>query len=208
MHLEAQYESAKLVCDIQPQKEHTTPFMISRDACLGEAFNFFRPFTEDDIFLDIGSGDGRVLMRAMREGCKTVFGIEVDGGLAEESRRRIADLVEKTRTRTASSETVAEVSSEETQLCSSWTVFEGRFENIARRDFRNFELRECTKVYLFMDVGGVEVVSPILNEQLPSGASVVSLDFPLDTEHVCTRLKLQLTRRVGHLDIYCYSVVV
>ncbi len=55
--------------------------------------------TQDDVLLDIGSGDGRVLVEAARHfGCRGV-GVEQSGELVEQSRRRIAqagvgDLVE------------------------------------------------------------------------------------------------------------------
>eukprot|EP00397_Hematodinium_sp_SG-2012_P047614 GEMP01054232.1.p1 GENE.GEMP01054232.1~~GEMP01054232.1.p1 ORF type:complete len:159 (+),score=34.45 GEMP01054232.1:252-728(+) len=67
---------------------HVTPFMISPPAFVNKALQLLK-IGSQDVFLDIGCGDGAILEAAAAFKPKALLGIELLEHLCEKSRRRV-----------------------------------------------------------------------------------------------------------------------
>ena len=68
------------VSDAVAPVPHTTCFMISSPILLKKAFSLLK-LTSSDIFLDIGSGDGSILLEAAVYKPKKLISVEIDEDL-------------------------------------------------------------------------------------------------------------------------------
>jgi SAM-dependent methyltransferase len=97
-----------------------------------------------DLLVDLGCGDGRVLIEAAtRCGCRAL-GIEKDPALAERARRLVAECPARERIE----------------------IFQG--------DGSQASLSEATVVFLFLPVGSIPGIVESLRTQLPAGARIVA----------------------------------
>lgn len=68
---------------MRPRKRHTVPFAPSSPDVVRSMLKLAET-GPDDVVYDLGSGDGRILLSAVREfGAKKAVGVEIDRGLAE-----------------------------------------------------------------------------------------------------------------------------
>ena len=109
----------------------------------------FADVNKEDVVYDLGSGDGRVVIRAAKKyGAKGV-GIETDGGLVESARKA------------AKEERVDE-----------------RVE-FRQADALKSDISAATVITVYMLPSFNERLRPILEQQLKSGARVVAHDYPI-----------------------------
>lgn len=104
---------------------------------------------EDDVVYEPGCGDARILIAAVRAGARRGVGIDIDPTLAEVSYARVR----------------------EAGLSDRIDIYWG--------DALDLEMSEATVVFLFMGEAFNKVLRPLLWEQLPVGARVVSNDFSM-----------------------------
>jgi protein-L-isoaspartate O-methyltransferase len=102
---------------------------------------------ENDVVYDLGSGDGRIVIRAAEVfGAKSV-GVELDRGLAEESRERVRDRKLENRV----------------------TIIQG--------DLLQTDISAATVVTLYLLVSANEQLRPIMEKTLKPGTRVVAHDM-------------------------------
>lgn len=70
-------------------KQHATDYQPANSFVLKKIFEKLKKELEGGVFVDIGSGKGRVLIAAAEYGAKKVIGIEFDRGLVIESEKNI-----------------------------------------------------------------------------------------------------------------------
>lgn len=221
---------------------HTTPFVISRAQAIKPALRFLN-LNKEDVFLDIGCGDGRVMEAALLlEDSKKpdlCLGIEANPDLCARACQRLEKLgpglgrgpTGPLRAEGATDLLHSSSAATPTISCGNgsvfstrrydqrWHVINDRFENALLRpvpllgEERGPPLVSvANKVYFFLDIGGLELVAPILREGLPAGARVVSFDFPIPDRTdgfgggTVERFFLKQTIPVGQMDLYCYEV--
>ncbi len=125
------------------------PFVPTRSEVLPAVFKLL-DLKEDDVFYDLGCGDGRVVVEAAKRfPVKKVVCVELRKELAEETRRR------------AKKEGVAD----------RVQVIEG--------DFFKINLSEATAIYMYLLTSVNEALKPKLKRELRPGTRIVTLDFPI-----------------------------
>ncbi|MEB3851048.1 MAG: methyltransferase domain-containing protein [Desulfurococcales archaeon] len=125
------------------------PYVPTRRESLSLVFEALQ-LREGDVFADLGCGDGRVVAEAARR-------YPLSRALCVEAR---FDLVEKAR------ETVEEAGVGDRVL-------------VVRGDFFSVPLRGVTAVYMYLLTSINEALKPKLSRELPEGARVATLDFPV-----------------------------
>jgi hypothetical protein len=101
----------------------------------------------DDVVHEPGCGDARILVAAVQAGARRGLGVEIDPSLAEAAYAKVKAA--------------------------------GLVDRIAIHwgNALNVDMSEATVVFLFMGEGFNRVIRPLLWQQLPVGARVVSNDF-------------------------------
>ena len=125
------------------------PFVPTRRESLELVFQALR-LREGDVFADLGCGDGRVVLEAARR-------FPISKAICVEAR---LDLAEK-----------AGAEAREAGLDDRVLVVRG--------DFFRLPLRGVTAVYMYLLTSINEALKPKLSRELPKGARVVTLDFPI-----------------------------
>lgn len=125
------------------------PFVPTRRDALELVLRALK-LTEDDVFYDLGCGDGRVVVEAAKR-------FPVKKAVCVEARR---ELVEEAK-RAAAKEGVL-----------------GRVA-IIRGDFYDVPLKDATAVYMYLLTSVNESLKPKLHKELRPGARVVTLDFQI-----------------------------
>jgi SAM-dependent methyltransferase len=111
-----------------------------------------------DRFVDLGCGDGRLLVLATRDfGAERAVGYETDAGLAALARK------------SAEAEGLS-----------------GRVD-VRQQDARSADLSDCTVVTLYLSTGGNTQLLPVL-ATLPPSARVVSFHWPIEGAHPVSTL--------------------
>lgn len=109
-----------------------------------------------DVVADLGSGDGRILIEALKAGAKRAIGYEIHPGLVKLSRFK------------ASTAGLAD-----------------RFD-VRRKSFWKADLSDCSIVFLYQIPYAMGKIETLLKRTLPKGSRVVSYAFPcpnLTLEH-------------------------
>ena len=126
--------------------EKLAPFVPSPMEVVDRMLQLAR-VTPDDVVYDLGSGDGRIVIRAAQIfGAKSV-GVELDRGLAEESRKNVSEL----------------------KLEDKVTIIQG--------DLLQTDLSPATVITLYLLVSANEMLRPILEKTLRPGTRVVAHDM-------------------------------
>ena len=131
-----------------------------------------------EVIYDLGSGDGRVLILAVREFDARAVGIELDGRLVEDSVNRISAL----------------------QL--------GERVRVVRGDIFRAELGEADVVTLFMGITANMKLRPKLEAELRPGTRVVSHDYeipgwkPVRVEEITEVDDINGSTQTHHIYLY------
>jgi len=126
--------------------EKLAPFVPSPMEVVDRMLTLARVTPEDTVY-DLGSGDGRIVIRAAQIfGAKSV-GVELDPGLAAESRKSVSEL----------------------KLEDKVTIIQG--------DLLQTDLKPATVVTLYLLVSANEMLRPILEKTLKPGTRVVAHDM-------------------------------
>ncbi len=125
------------------------PYVPTRDELIPRILDELA-LGSDDVFYDIGCGDGRVAVyAAVHYGVKKSICIEIDKHLAEEALKRsilegVADRV-----------------------------------SVINADFTEVDVSDATAVYLYLLTSVNDLLRPKLEEELEPGTRVAALDFPV-----------------------------
>ena len=126
--------------------EKLAPFVPSPMEVVDRMLTLAR-VTPDDLVYDLGSGDGRIVIRAGQLfGAKSV-GVELDSGLAAESRKNVSEL----------------------KLDDKVKIIQG--------DLLQTDLSPATVITLYLLVSANEMLRPILEKTLKPGTRVVAHDM-------------------------------
>lgn len=105
--------------------------------------------TPDDVTVDLGSGDGRIVIASAQTGARRSIGYEIYPRLVKLSRRRIEEMGLTDRA--------------EIKLESMWDA----------------DLSNTTVIFLFQIPYALDHIRRLLETQLPTGARVISNDFKI-----------------------------
>jgi SAM-dependent methyltransferase len=137
--------------------------------------------TPDDVFVDLGCGDGRVVAAALRRGVRRGIGIELDAELAGSARRRVLAALAPGDDARRGTVLVGD-------LCSP---------DLATED----GLSDVTAAFLFLSPRGAELLSSRARRFGSQTLRVCSCDFRLDQQ----RWTLTQSRRVMDLELHAYT---
>ena len=139
--------------------------------------------TSDDVFVDLGCGDGRVVAAALRRGVRRSVGVELDATLVESARRRVRAALAPTDDARRGTVLLGD-------LCSPELATEA------------YGLADATAAFLFLSPRGAEALLSSRARRFGSPTlRVCSCDFRLDEQ----RWTLTQSRRVMDLDLYAYT---
>ncbi len=141
-------------------KPPLVPWVPSREEVIEELLEIIRP-TRDDVFYDIGCGDGRVVVSVAKR-----FGIRVKCVELRE------DLIKKAMERAKQ------------QGVDSLIEF-------IQNDFFQVDLSDATIVYMYLLTSVNAKLRPKLEEELKEGVIVISLDFPITNWRPVAELELK-----------------
>ncbi len=130
----------------------------------------------DDIFYDLGCGDGRVVIRAVKEGVKKGVCVEINSSLIERAREA------------AQKEGVAD-----------------RIEFL-NEDFFRVHLEDATVVYMYLLTSVNRALKPKLESELRNGARVVTLDFEIPGWKPVQVVEIALPSRMAKLFLYVKGI--
>jgi hypothetical protein len=133
--------------------------------------------TSEDVFLDAGCGDGRVVASALRRGVRRSIGIELDVELVRAAERHTRAVLGRGGDLARSTIVQGDLSAPE--LCEAL-------------------LAEASCLYMFLSPAGVALVSAA--RKRGAALRVVSCDFRLDDRH----WTLTGSRRVLDLELFSY----
>ena len=129
-----------------------------------------------ETLIDLGSGDGRIVLLAARDHGVRAIGYEIDDALVQSSRRRIAEM---------KLEELAEIRQQD--------LFEA-----------DFSQADVVTVYLLPRA--MRRLEPILEDQLKEGAIVISHDFTFPTWKADEEIPMEGERELDGLShsVYVY----
>jgi len=125
------------------------PFVPTRREALELLFKVL-DLNEEDVFYDLGCGDGRVVIEVLKK-------FPVKRGVCVEVRRELL---------------------EEAVRRARLEGVDDRFVPI-HGDFFEVPLRDATVVYMYLLASVNEALKPKLSKELPKGARVITLDFQI-----------------------------
>lgn len=126
--------------------EKLAPFVPSPMEVVDRMLQLAR-VTPDDVVYDLGSGDGRIPIRAAQLFGAKAVGVELDAGLAAESRKNVSEL----------------------KLDDKVTIIQG--------DLLQTDISPATVITLYLLVSANEMLRPILEKTLKPGTRVVAHDM-------------------------------
>lgn len=131
---------------------------------------------DTDIFYDLGCGDGRVVVRALKEGAKKGICVELNMALIEKAKD------------VAKSENVID-----------------RIEFL-NEDFFKISLSDATVVYMYLLTSVNKALKPKLENELQNGARVITLDFEIPGWKPVQIVEISLPMRTARLFLYTKGV--
>jgi len=153
----------------------TEPFVPVPEDVIPEMLKFasVRPV---DTVIDLGSGDGRIVIAAAKQfGAKSI-GVEVRAGLVRESRRKVRDLRVSNRVR------------------------------IVCTQFRNVSLRKADVLALYLSSYTLGKLAPKFRRELKKGSRIVTFDFPIFGWQPAAEVSFTPKRWTKSHPIYLYVV--
>jgi len=130
----------------------------------------------EDIFYDLGCGDGRVVIRAVKEGAKKGVCVELNSTLIEKAKEN------------AKAEKVLDR-----------IVF-------INDDFFNVLLKDATIVYMYLLTSVNKALKPKLETELVNGTRVVTLDFEVPGWKPIQIVEVSLSMRTARLYLYIKGI--
>ncbi len=127
---------------------YLVPYLPSHKKVVKEALNLAE-VGEGDVFVDLGAGDGRVVIEAAKRGAVAV-GVEIRDDLLQKARKKI----------------------EKAGLNGKAKVVKGDL-------FRFDWVRNATVVYMFLDREGAAKIKPLLEQNLRPGTKVITITYPI-----------------------------
>ena len=132
--------------------------------------------TEEDVVYDLGSGDGRIVIRAAELFGAKAVGVELDRGLAEESQERVR----------------------ERNLADKVTIIQG--------DLLQTDLSPATVVTLYLLVSANEMLRPIMEKTLKPGTRVVAHDMRVPGWEAYREEAISTGPQSGTHFVYLYRI--
>lgn len=105
--------------------------------------------TSTDLLLDLGSGDGAILVEVAKKTGAKCIGYEIDNVLCEIAKRRVRD------------ENITSL------------------VDIIQEDILNVDYTKATIIFIFLVPSCLKVLSPILKAQCTKGTRIICYNFPL-----------------------------
>lgn len=130
----------------------------------------------DDVFYDLGCGDGRVVIKAVKEGAKKGVCVELNSTLIEKAKEgaKAANVLDK-------------------------IVF-------INDDFFNVELKDATVVYMYLLTSVNKALKPKLEAELANGTRVITLDFEIPGWKPIQIVEVSLPMRTARLYLYIKGI--
>jgi len=153
----------------------SVPWVPTRDELLEYIVKLAR-LKKDDVFYDLGCGDGRVVIRAVKEGIKRGVCVEINSSLIERAKEA------------AQREGVYDR-----------IVF-------LNEDFFKVPLSDATVVYMYLLTSVNRALKPKLESELRNGTRVVTLDFEIPGWKPVQVVEIALPSRMAKLFLYIKGV--
>ncbi len=153
----------------------SVPWVPTRDELLEYIVKVAR-LKPDDVFYDLGCGDGRVVIRAVKEGVKKGVCVEINSSLIERAREA------------AEKEGVVD-----------------RIEFV-NDDFFRVPLSDATVVYMYLLTSVNRALRPKLETELRDGARVITLDFEIPGWKPVQVVEIALPTRMAKLFLYVKGI--
>lgn len=130
----------------------------------------------EDIFYDLGCGDGRVVIKAVKEGAKKGVCIELNSTLIERAREnaKIEKVLDK-------------------------IIF-------INDDFFNVTLSDATVIYMYLLTSVNKALKPKLETELANGTRVITLDFEIPGWKPVQIIEVSLPMRTARLYLYIKGI--
>ena len=153
----------------------SVPWVPTRDELLEYIVKLAR-LKKDDVFYDLGCGDGRVVIRAVKEGIKKGVCVEINSSLIERAkeaaqREGVYDKIE-----------------------------------FLNEDFFKVPLSDATVVYMYLLTSVNRALKPKLESELRNGTRVVTLDFEIPGWKPVQVVEIALPSRMAKLFLYIKGV--
>jgi len=151
------------------------PWVPTRDELLDFVMKLAR-VKPDDIFYDLGCGDGRVVIRAVKEGAQRGVCVEINPVLIERAREnaKSANVIDR-------------------------IVF-------LNEDFFRVPISDATVVYMYLLTSVNRALRPKLESELRNGTRIVTLDFEIPGWKPVQVVEIALPTRIAKLFLYIKGV--
>jgi SAM-dependent methyltransferase len=160
--------------DIAASTNRDSPFEVSPDRVI-DAMLLMGEVGPGSRVLDLGSGDGRLVLAAARHGARAAVGVEADLDLVRQSRRAAKKQREASKAAAAAADSP------------SISFIHGDIFLLASTPTGLDALRAATVVCLYLVPSAMALLEPMLFRHLLPGTVVVAHDYPF-TEHSHTAL--------------------
>ncbi len=130
----------------------------------------------EDVFYDLGCGDGRVVLKAVKEGVKKAVCVEINPMLIERAKENAKSLN---------------------------VLNKIEFVN---EDFFKTNLSEASVVYMYLLTSVNKALRPKLEAELKDGARVVTLDFEIPGWRPIQIVEVALPMRTARLYLYVKGI--
>ncbi|MEM1526181.1 MAG: class I SAM-dependent methyltransferase [Ignisphaera sp.] len=129
-----------------------------------------------DVFYDLGCGDGRVVIKAVKEGAKKGVCVELNPSLIEKAREN------------------AKVENVQDKI------------TFINEDFFNVSLEDATIVYMYLLTSVNKALKPKLESELIEGTRIITLDFEIPGWKPIQVIEVSLPMRTARLFLYVKGV--
>jgi len=129
-----------------------------------------------DVFYDLGCGDGRVVLKAAKEGVKKAVCIEINPMLIEKAKEsaKVENLLNKIE--------------------------------FINEDFFKVSLSDATVIYMYLLTSVNRALRPKLESELKEGTRVVTLDFEIPGWKPVQIIEMALPMRTARLYLYVKGI--
>lgn len=131
---------------------------------------------DSDVFYDLGCGDGRVVIKAVKEGAKKGVCVELNPTLIEKARENAK--LENVTNRIA----------------------------FINDDFFNVSLSEATVIYMYLLTSVNKALKPKLESELVNGTRIITLDFEIPGWRPVQIIEISLPMRTARLFLYIKGI--